>query len=344
MKILIVVPEIKQCGPVNVVNDMIMSGIFMHDNIIIVEIRPSEKSQYKSTIGNHIDNIYSLKGNKVSSFFELKKIISKFNPDIVHSHGFFPDIFNSLLSVKCKVSTVHNIAYKDYYNFYGYKGLFFAFIHYVFLLIFINNIVGCSKFVSNHLMRIFLGFKNVYCINNGININKFKNESIIHKHKLREINGFEKFKNIYIYSGGIVRVKRVPELVQFFIEQKCGQSLLLILGDGPEFEKCKKIACSVSNIKFMGRVDNPEYYYQMSDYVISNSSSEGYPLAILEAISCGCYAYLSRIPSHEEIYFNLKGSVKFLDEINDNNFSQIDINELAHTKMSKLYLKVYQKK
>lgn len=344
MNVLIIVPEMKQCGPLNVVRDMLFSGLFKMHKIIIVELRSSKDFEYKASFKNFVDDIYSLNGNSFKSFIDFLLIVKKFKPDVCHSHGFFPDIFNSLNFSCRKITTVHNVTYRDYYNFYGYKGFIFSFVHYLFIFIFIKRIVGCSNVVKKHLKKVFLNIKNVECINNGIDTKKFCEKDFEWKLKERKNNNLENYQEIFVYSGGLVRVKRVPELIDIFVSQKNKNSLLIILGDGVELEKCVDKAKDFDNIRILGRVKNPEYYYQISDYIISNSSSEGYPLAILEAISCGCYAYLSEIPAHKEIYTNLKGSVEFISNINQSDFKKINKELISSYKMAKQYLVVYSKK
>jgi len=343
MKILIVVPEIKQCGPVNVVNDLIKTEGFLNQEVILVELRKSIDSSYKKEMGKYVNEIISLNGNNYSSFKKFKDVVETKKPDICHSHGFFPDIFNALCSSKAhKVTTIHNVIYNDYYKFYGLKGLIYAAMHYIILYIFIDAIIGCSDTIARHINKAFCGTRNIYSIPNGIDLSKFLPMNSEKKKIERIMNGYANFRYIYVYSGGLVRRKRVPELVEIFNTKVDKNSLLIIIGDGDEVDLVKDKINS-ANVKYLGRVENPEYYYQISDYVISNSSSEGYPLAILEAVACGCYAYLSRIPSHQEIHSNLHGAIKFLDQLDDFSFLNVDFDLISSVRMAEGYIEIYKK-
>lgn len=55
------------------------------------------------------------------------------------------------------------------------------------------------------------------------------------------------------------------------------------------------------SVVFHGFVDNVVPWLQASDLFVSASASEGMPLAVLEALSCGLPALLSDIPPHREI-------------------------------------------
>lgn len=343
MKIFILVPEIKQCGPLNVVRDMLTTGILKKHDIFLIEIRPSGDSDYKNHLKQFVNQIISLNGNNFESLKNYNQLIKEIKPHICHSHGFFPDIFNALGSNKTqKITTIHNVIYDDYYKFYGLKGLIYAIFHYFILYFFIGIIVGCSETIASHLKKVFFGTKNIYSIPNGINLTKFYPIEYEARQTERIKKGYANFKYIYVYSGGLVRRKRVPELIEIFNTELDENSLLIIIGDGNELDLVKDKIKS-SNVKYIGRVDNPDYYYQISDYVISNSSSEGYPLAILEAVACGCYAYLSRIPSHKEIFLNLNGAIKFIDQLDDSNFSNVDFELISSETMAKMYNEIYKR-
>lgn len=77
--------------------------------------------------------------------------------------------------------------------------------------------------------------------------------------------------------------------------------IFLILGDGELFRYCKDKYSKDLRYIFMGKVECPLEYYQLSDIFVSASLSEGLPLALLEAASTGCYLYVSDIEPHREI-------------------------------------------
>jgi glycosyltransferase involved in cell wall biosynthesis len=65
---------------------------------------------------------------------------------------------------------------------------------------------------------------------------------------------------------------------------------LMIIGEGAEREKLEK---QIKRLKLnkaiilLGRVNNPEHYYKLSSIFVLSSRVEGFPNALLEAMSCG---------------------------------------------------------
>lgn len=356
MNLLILVPEIRPCGPINVVLSLVESNFFKKSKMCVwvVEIRASDETEYKKNFKNVIgDNVISLSGVNLKSYFNFQKILRENAIDVVHSHGFYPDSFLAFSSIKglLKVSTSHNIIHEDYFFTFGRKGSFFSHFHYFLLRNFFDKVVGCSNRVYQNLINNNLGTESTLRIYNGININKFLKISKFEKKRRRvELNLLDN-QIVYIYSGSLWPMKKVPELIDIFKEklQIDPNSFLLILGDGPDEKLCKQKIEGEDNIKMVGKVPNPEFYLQLADIALSNSSSEGFPLAILEAISCGCFVYLSDIEPHREImslfpYSTapikniLESGMKFL-EING---AQVDL--ISDEKMAEQYFNVYNYK
>jgi glycosyltransferase involved in cell wall biosynthesis len=78
------------------------------------------------------------------------------------------------------------------------------------------------------------------------------------------------------------------------------------------------------SIYFIGFTDSIVDYYRVSDFFISSSLTEGFPMAVLEAMSVGLVPVLSEIEPHKEIVkntnlplFNSKNSQALCDCLND---------------------------
>ncbi|KII75256.1 glycosyltransferase family 4 protein, partial [Vibrio renipiscarius] len=74
-----------------------------------------------------------------------------------------------------------------------------------------------------------------------------------------------------------------------------------------------------SNILFLGNVDNVVDYLSLADVFIMFSKSEGFPNAVLEALSTGLPCILSNIPSHADVK-EIMGDCITLIEEDDNKF------------------------
>ena len=342
MKFIIVVPEIVQCGPLNVIRNMISSPVFLEHNVLLVELRKSKENSYKSSFYSYVDDIVSLDGFSLKSLKLLKGIIGKYKPNYLNSHGIYPDIMLFLIrgvAVK-KLSTIHCIFYQDYLSKYNYLGLFYSLLHYLVLAFGgFHKIIGCSKVVANSLSNI-LFFNNIDYVDNGIDtrnlpINNTEKENL--RNSLGLGNDF-----VITFCGNVERVKRVPELYEKYISKLDMERVkFMIVGDGPELEMIQG-----TNVIKVGRVTDPSIYLSISDVVVSNSSSEGYPMAILEALSHNCKVFLSDIPSHRYIiskypkyaYDLKKLDLQLISDVLCIKMSEIELYSLSSDKMASDYL------
>lgn len=63
---------------------------------------------------------------------------------------------------------------------------------------------------------------------------------------------------------------------------------LLIVGDGPDMNKYKKIAKGICGVEFAGHSNNVQSYYKRSKIFMMTSIWEGLPMTLIEAMHYGC--------------------------------------------------------
>ncbi|MDO5104286.1 glycosyltransferase family 4 protein [Capnocytophaga sp.] len=295
-KIGFLVPEIINCGPVNVVYNIIQNIDCKVFSVMLISVR--------KTNSDYVNNIRSKCKLGVFDLEDFSLQDLALNLDVIHSHGYYPDKIVAGLkndNVK-KITTIHCQFFKDYLQEYGkIKGFVGALSHFYYLNIGkFDAYVSCSNAVKKYFDSYLLKSnqeKSVF-VNNGVNQAVFHKLTQDEKTEQRKMLGFGPDNQIFIYAGRLIRRKRVPELITFFNENATKNSILLILGSGDELAQSKAVA--TERVIFLGHQENLEKYYQISDFVLSMSSAEGYPMSILEAVSCGCYAFLSDIPPHSE--------------------------------------------
>ncbi|ECX9405129.1 glycosyltransferase family 4 protein, partial [Salmonella enterica] len=255
-------------------------------------------------------------GNQVSKIYFLKKYIEKNPHDVFHSHGITADVFMFFLN-GIKISTIHNRLNEDYVPLFGlFKGNLLYYAHLLLLKSF-THLVACSEAVATKLYQSKIT-KNVSVIQNGVDINKFHPVSTDKKILLRKKYGFYDVENIYVYCGSLSQRKNVSFLLEHLSLGK--NDRFIIIGDGPLFDSCKKSYFIDNRYIFTGKIESPLEYYQLSDFFVSASLSEGLPLALLEAVSAGCFLYVSDIPPHREVASLLKNnSIEFFSLAGGNN-------------------------
>lgn len=345
VKVLFLVPQVVNCGPLNVVFNIVK---YLDRNKIcpiLVSIRGGEEDFYFNSFVDIFDgNIFFL-DHYDSNLDGLKKIINDNSVNCIHSHGYYPDKLVSILTGIKKITTAHSMFFKDYLKEYGcFKGFLGAFFHFYYLNMSKNLIVvGCSIQVSKYC-RKFIQNKKILTIHNGVDQEKYNIlDECSRREKKYEMNLID--KRVFVYAGRFIRRKRVPELIEIFLKNSNENDVLILLGDGPEKENCENKYNS-QNIVFLGQVLNPVSYYQIADFIISNSSAEGYPMSIIEAVSCGAYALLSKISPHIEFSYSYPDCTKFITD-NDafscdpRKITKLDIISLSAIGMAHKYSELY---
>lgn len=222
---------------------------------------------------------------------EYQRILKDNHVDIVHGHGFVPDVMNARLGHAFKtISTAHNIMFEDYRLNYGsVKGLIYCKIH-LWAMRHLERVVCCSKSVYDTMKDYIPGCQY---IENGIE--EIKAPCQVSRADLHIPDDAV----VFLYAGVLNRLKRVPFLIENFIKNHGTKEYLLILGEGEESGQCKAMADN--HVIFVGFQRNPYQYMAISDIYASASSSEGFSISVLEALQHGLGLFLSDIPSHREV-------------------------------------------
>lgn len=130
--------------------------------------------------------------------------------------------------------------------------------------------------------------KKIHTIYNFIDERVYKNGDSSNLRKEYNIQPEEK---VVIHVSNFRAVKRVPDVVKAFAKiEKFVPSKLLLVGDGPEM----KVVCRLVNelglrkkVLLLGRQDNLEELYSLSDLMLLLSEKESFGLVALEAMACG---------------------------------------------------------
>lgn len=242
---------------------------------------------------------------------EYQRILKDNHIDIVHGHGFVPDVMNARLGHAFKtISTAHNIMFEDYRFFYGpLKAVIYCRIH-IWAMRRLDRVVCCSKSVYE-VMKDYI--PNCQYIENGI-------EDLVSPRGVSRADLHIPMDAIvFLYVGHLIRRKRVPLLIKNFTRCHSIKEYLLVLGTGEEMDRCKELADS--HVIFVGFQSNPYQYMEISDIYTSASSSEGFSISVLEALYFGLGLLLSDIPSHREI-INGAGNIYLGEVFHGNDFSK----------------------
>lgn len=149
-----------------------------------------------------------------------------------------------------------------------------------------DGITAVSESLKKDTYSNFNINKDIKVIYNFVDFNRFSKKN---KDHFRKLIAHEDEK-ILIHISNFRKVKRVEDVVRMFeIVHKKIKSKLLMVGDGPERQKCEELCRQLGvceHIKFIGKQEAIEELLAISDLFIMPSETESFGLAALEAMAC----------------------------------------------------------
>ncbi len=125
----------------------------------------------------------------------------------------------------------------------------------------------------------------------------------------------KKDTKIFLFVGRLEKVKGLDTLIEAvrLLDVKGSKAEVWIVGSGSLEEKLKAQGKLLKNMRFLGAVPHEKLaeIYNQADFFILPSISEGSPLTILEALSCGLPIIVSDIPSLSQIIKESKAGITF---------------------------------
>lgn len=108
---------------------------------------------------------------------------------------------------------------------------------------------------------------------------------------LRNELGILEEEKVIIHVSNFRPVKRVPDVIKTFAKiSKNMPAKLLLVGDGPEMSVVSRLVCQLGlkdKVRFLGKQENLEELYSISDLMLLVSEKESFGLVALEGMACG---------------------------------------------------------
>ena len=235
--------------------------------------------------------------DKISPLFEVAKYINKNKIEVVHCNSFnAPEllILSKIVNSNCKVvSTIHGMG--QFENIGKNKILLKNWV--------CDKFIGISNAVAGDIVAAGIDEKKVARVYNGIETKKY------------DCVKLKKYDENVIVIGCVARI--MPELkgqdilleAIKIVKKKHPKVMALFAGGVAEsqqrdYEKLKKYVRDNSleeNVKFLGNVDNIPEFLNKIDICVVPSRSEGFGLALVEAMAMGVPCIASNIAGPREI-------------------------------------------
>ena len=302
----------------------------LEENGHLVYLYAKSNEEFKK--GNLFERIFKIFEIFFSftTYRELKKIIKKFKPDIIHIHNIFLRISPSVYFIAKKynipvVQTLHN------YRFLCLNGLFLLnngricekckngnFIYGVINRCYRNSflqslIISLIIFIHRKIFKTFSKKIDIFISPSNFLKHKMKGTKDFGKVKIivkphfvevkKDID-IEKFEDYVLYLGRISKEKGILTLVEAF--EKIDNFRLVIAGDGPLVEEVKEIIQrqKLNNVSFTGYLNGDKKDSILRKASVTVLPSEGYenmPYSILESFAYGVPVIASCIGGLREL-------------------------------------------
>ena len=249
--------------------------------VIVAADKTSMIAKRAHLYGVRCDGI-NLQKKRLADLFSLRKLIKEVRPDVISCHSSTDHWLSALarLTLNIKpaivrtrhISThVHrNLSSKWLYN----KGC--------------ESIMTTSESIKDDLTRDKFVRTPATSVPTGIDTDIFVPGNKLKQRKLLKL---PQKHFIFGIAATLRSWKGHSDLIEAFNLLKNPLCTLIIIGDGPQMENCKKLAKNSSypeNIKFIGDLQNIVPYLQGMDcFVLPSYANEGVPQALLQAMSVG---------------------------------------------------------
>ncbi|GAB6283317.1 MAG: glycosyltransferase family 4 protein [Ignavibacterium sp.] len=185
----------------------------------------------------------------------------------------------------------------------------------------VDYFIANSKYIAQRIRKIY--HRDAEVIYPPVDIDKFECET--------------KKENYYLTASRFVPYKKVDIIVEAF--SKMPDKKLIVIGDGPEENRIKKIATkNIEFLKFQEQEELKKYFQKAKAFVFA--AEEDFGITLVEALSCGTPVIAfnkggaaETIINYENgIHFNEQTSDAIIDaikkfEITENHFDLIKISE-----------------
>lgn len=289
MKVAIIVSRIDQLGPVKVIQNLV-NELSRIEGLIIKVFYLDKNVDQKINMDVPVERLE----RRNFCFAEY---------DIIHTNGIRPDLFAFLNRKKIKyhISTIHNFVYDDLA--FTYNRLISFLFGNMWLILWrrADKLVCVSKAMKTYYSKWY-SLSKLIVIYNGIaqTDNTFQPDYEI----IRSIESYRsKGLKVIVSVGNLTKRKGIDQILHLVAEEK--ELALMILGDGKELPNLVKLSKKLNitdRCKFCGFQVNAVNYLKHFDLFIASSRSEGFGLALIEAVQQKIPVICSDIEVFKELF------------------------------------------
>lgn len=242
---------------------------------------------------NKSSNVFS-KLVYLKTIFDLRRVISIFQPDILHAH--YASSYGLLGALTGFHPYIISVWGSDVYDFPRK-----SFLHRIVLrynLSKADSVLSTSNIMAKEISKY--SRKQIQVTPFGVNLNLFKKNIIIKPKEEFIVGTVKSLSTVY-------RIDLLISAFKLVIDTNKNTNLKLqIVGDGPDKDKLILLTKNLGidrYVEFIGKIENnllPNYYNNFSIFV-ALSDSESFGVVAIEAMACGCPVIVSNADGFTEV-------------------------------------------
>tara|TARA_E500000331_G_scaffold182672_1_gene176015 strand:- start:5104 stop:6291 length:1188 start_codon:yes stop_codon:yes gene_type:complete len=258
--------------------------------------------------------------NDIKAYYEIKKIIKEFKPDIVHTHAAKSGALGRLAAYSEKVPVIIHTFHGHVFHSYFSK---FKTNLYILIEKFLANKSTCIIAISNEQKKELsnkfniCSDKKIKVIPLGFDLKKFQEKISEKRNVFREKYNLNKGELGIGIVGRLTAIKNHTFFLDMIkiVKNKTNKKLrFFIVGDGEDMSKLKSY-CNIHEINFTDHNDaihdktlcftswikDIDVVYSGLDIVTLTSLNEGTPVAIIEALAANKPVVCTRVGGIEDV-------------------------------------------